>query len=162
MNFSAWVLTIAGVVFLTLSVDIILPDGATNKYIKSIFAVVTVLVIAAPLPSLVRSDFDISGVFGQSETVQIDGDYLLYIFDKKNAGFEKILKEELNAEGVTGVEFTFLPDKEEYGYSIGGVLVDMKNLVISGENPNVNAAEKIPELLFSVAGVSKSKVVLYV
>ena len=36
MDFSAWVLSIVGIVLLTLVVDIVLPEGQTGKYIKSV------------------------------------------------------------------------------------------------------------------------------
>lgn len=50
MNLSAWVLSIVGIVVLTLMVDIIIPEGKTGKYIKGVFAMLTVFVIAMPLP----------------------------------------------------------------------------------------------------------------
>ena len=37
MNLSAWVLSIVGIVVLTLMVDIIIPEGKTGKYIKGVF-----------------------------------------------------------------------------------------------------------------------------
>lgn len=36
MNLSAWVLSIVGIVVLTLMVDIIIPEGKTGKYIKGV------------------------------------------------------------------------------------------------------------------------------
>ena len=52
MNLSAWVLSIVGIVVLTLMVDIIIPEGKTGKYIKGVFAMLTVFVIAMPLPKI--------------------------------------------------------------------------------------------------------------
>ena len=36
MNLSAWVLSIVGIVVLTLMVDIIIPEGKTGKYLSLI------------------------------------------------------------------------------------------------------------------------------
>ena len=59
MNLSAWVLSIVGIVVLTLMVDIIIPEGKTGKYIKGVFAMLTVFVIAMPLPKIFNSEFDL-------------------------------------------------------------------------------------------------------
>ena len=52
MNLSSWVLTIVGMVVLSVIGDIILPQGKISKTVKGVFAFITVLVIASPLPEL--------------------------------------------------------------------------------------------------------------
>lgn len=56
MDFSAWILSIVGVAAITLIVDILLPEGETAKYIKSVFGILTVFIIAMPLPGILGGE----------------------------------------------------------------------------------------------------------
>ena len=54
-----WVITVAGIAILSVLCDVILPEGQTRKYIKTVFGVVVTLVIVQPLIGL----FDGDGIF---------------------------------------------------------------------------------------------------
>ena len=51
----AWILSILGIVVIGAVIDLVLPSGRMNKYVKSIFSAVTILVIILPLPNLVKN-----------------------------------------------------------------------------------------------------------
>ena len=57
-----WVVTVAGIAILSVLCDIILPEGQTRKYVKTVFGVVVTLVIVQPLIRL----FDDSAWFSNS------------------------------------------------------------------------------------------------
>lgn len=75
MDLTAWIMSIVGVAVLTLLVDILVPEGETSKYIKSVFAILTVLIIASPLPKLFSSEFVFEDFFGETEAAYVDYDY---------------------------------------------------------------------------------------
>ena len=52
-----WVITVAGVAVLSVLCDIILPEGQTRKYVKTVFGVVVTLIIVLPLVNLVKDRF---------------------------------------------------------------------------------------------------------
>ena len=74
-SISAWLLSIAGVVILSVLAEFVLPEGQMNKYTKVIFSFVILLVIIMPLPKVFGKDFDISKYFGNTGNVLQD-DYL--------------------------------------------------------------------------------------
>ena len=47
-----WVITVAGVAILSVLCDVILPEGHTRKYVKTVFGIVVTLVIVQPLIGL--------------------------------------------------------------------------------------------------------------
>ena len=47
-----WVVTVAGIAILSVLCDVILPEGQTRKYVKTVFGVVVTLVIAQPIIGL--------------------------------------------------------------------------------------------------------------
>ena len=57
-----WVVTVAGIAILSVLCDVILPEGQTRKYVKTVFGVVVTLVIVQPLIGL----FDSSDLFSFS------------------------------------------------------------------------------------------------
>ena len=55
---SAWLMSIVGVVFLGVMIDIITPEGKTNAFIKSIFAVFVVYIIVSPIVTMFNKNYD--------------------------------------------------------------------------------------------------------
>lgn len=51
-----WVVTVAGIAILSVLCDVILPEGQTRKYVKTVFGVVVTLVIVQPLIGLFGSN----------------------------------------------------------------------------------------------------------
>jgi len=90
----AWILSISGVICLGILLEIVLPEGKTAKYIKGAFSLLVVLAIVAPLPSLLKKDFDIS-VKTDAFTVSRQDDYV----DAYKASFEDAVKGALAERG---------------------------------------------------------------
>ncbi len=74
---SGWIMGIVGVICLSVLVDILLPDGQTNKYIKGIFALITLYVIISPLPAFLSKDYSLDEVLSfDAVEFAIDDDFL--------------------------------------------------------------------------------------
>ena len=58
-----WIMCIVGISALGILMDIIIPEGETNKYIKGIFAIFTVFVIIYPLPKLLKGGINLDELF---------------------------------------------------------------------------------------------------
>ena len=69
-----WVITVAGIAILSVLCDVILPEGQTRKYVKTVFGVVVTLVIVQPLIGL----FDDGGwfAFNSGEGSDIQQQYI--------------------------------------------------------------------------------------
>lgn len=52
---TAWLLSIVGIVFLGVMVDIISPSGKTNAFIKSIFAIFLIYVVITPIVKYIKN-----------------------------------------------------------------------------------------------------------
>lgn len=57
---SGWILSVTAVICLTVLMDIVMPDGQMNKYVKGITSLIVVFVVVSPLASIVKGDFDFS------------------------------------------------------------------------------------------------------
>jgi len=74
----AYIVSVAGICVLTVLLDIILPEGNMNKYIKSVFSVLVIIVVISPVVKALRSDIDFDMIFRQEgATYQTDGNFII-------------------------------------------------------------------------------------
>lgn len=57
---SGWILSVTAVICLTVLMDIVMPDGQMNKYVKGITSLIVVFVVVSPLTALAKGKFDFS------------------------------------------------------------------------------------------------------
>ena len=65
--FSSWLLSVVGVVILGVLIDVVLPEGNVNKYIKAVFAFVIILVIISPLTKIDSVDVSLENLIKLSK-----------------------------------------------------------------------------------------------
>ena len=78
----SWVVTVAGIAILSVLCDVILPDGQTRKYIKTVFGVIVSLVIIQPVVALFSHDV-VGGVV-ESETIEPQQQYIESVVNRQN------------------------------------------------------------------------------
>lgn len=158
MNFSTWALSIVGIVILTLIVDIILPEGQTNKYIKSVFAIITVFVIASPLPLLFNGSIDINGILKNEEASVVDTTFLEGIKQERISVIKNELKKEYLKSGIDNVDIE-ISCKDDLKFVIEKIFINVKNSVIVGSDKNINIKEKVLSITITLLDISQESVV---
>jgi stage III sporulation protein AF len=157
---SAWLLSILGVVIIGVLADILTPEGEMQKYIRSVFAIITVFVIISPLPSLLNKEFDLENVFNKSRIVY-DSNYF----------------ENINRQYALTIEKTVKNSLEENGYAVNFIVVDythfvsdfnveyiniyLSNLVIGGNPAHINKKEDILRLVQEAVKINKERIRIY-
>ena len=139
-SISAWILSIAGIICISVLLELIMPEGQMNKYIKNIFSFVIVLVIILPLPKIINSDFDSSSMFEYQE-IQLQEDYLVEINQSKVCALEENIKNDLISIGYEGVSLSISADIFDEKIDYKGVYVNLKNLVITEASEHKNILE---------------------
>lgn len=94
----AWLLKITGVIALSTLSSLLIPNGQTKKYIKGIFALITLFVLVSPLPKLLKSDFSgFPNAFDTASELEIDETFLYGVatnaYKTQERNIEKFLKE---------------------------------------------------------------------
>lgn len=134
--FGEWIIKIVGLGALGVLLDVILPDGETNKYIKGIFGIITVFVLFSPLPKLLNVKVNIDDITLKSnETIVIDDDYTYYVYKKKweevEGALSKLYTQKYATECVVDIKFV-----ESCPEKIDVVYFYFKNLVIEETEAN--------------------------
>ena len=147
----AWILSIVGVIFLGVMVDIIIPSGKTNVIIKSVFALVFMCVVISPIINLVLSgkQIDFTNMF------QLESEY-----DEQLINETKLkIKNHLEDYGVSGVDIEIKGYSTNNDLYIQQINVDLSNLVLNKKDEHINKYELITELIMSVVDVNKEKII---
>ncbi len=160
MTVSSWLLSLAGIAAFSVLIDVILPNGQTNKYVKGMFAFVMLLVIIAPLPALLKKDFNVENFFSSSQ-IEIDHDFVYQANRTKLSFLEKQLTKQLESSGFDGVVVAVNGDIFKTDMQIENVFVDLRNVVIKSENKHIYIKKTVYEIVLNVANISKEKVQLY-
>ncbi len=157
---SSWILSIAGIVIISVIVELILPEGSINKYIRSIFSFLVVFVIVAPLPALVGKKFDYSQIISQEEFT-LQEDYLFQLNVYKTEALQEDLVNAINEAGYDNVQVNVSCNNYSTSFVIEAIYVELSNLVImdKAEHTNIIDIEKeILKLIVSYANVEERKV----
>ncbi len=141
-SISQWLLSIAGIICLSVVVELILPDGQINKYIKSIMSFLVTLVIIMPLPKLLNSNKDYSGFLDYENSIEVDQDYLYQLnLDKANS-IKMDIEDDIRALGYKNVSVYISCDIFESQMTFSSITVDLSSLVIT-ENAEHKDISKI-------------------
>ncbi|MCI8555227.1 MAG: hypothetical protein HFI85_01450 [Clostridia bacterium] len=131
---SGWILSIAGVICISVIVELVMPDGQMNSYIKKILSFIIVLVIILPLPKLLKTEIDLNNIFDYSENIEVDKDYLYQLnLNKINIAKDDI-ETKIKSHGYNNVFVYVNADIFQNNMRFKSITVDLSGLVISGNS----------------------------
>ncbi len=131
---SGWILSIAGVICISVIVELVMPDGQMNSYIKKILSFIIVLVIILPLPKLLKTEIDLNNIFDYSENIEVDEDYLYQLnLNKINIAKDDI-ETKIKSHGYNNVFVYVNADIFQNNMRFKSITVDLSGLVISGNS----------------------------
>ena len=157
---SNWILSIEGIICVSVIVELILPDGQMNRYIKGIFSFIIILVVIMPIPKLLNRDLDFSNIFDNSG-YEIDSDYLYQVnLDKMNSVKNEIEKQ-IEKRGYLNVVVSINCDIFDNSMQYKSIFVDLSDLVISGqaEHNNISKIKKdISSIIMAIIDIDEEAI----
>ncbi len=156
---NSWLLSLVGIAFLGVLVDILTPNKNMNKFIRSVFAIFLLFVIVSPIKDIFNSK---TKLFNIDDNVNIiDDDFL----QKNNLLRIRTLEENINAylikNNIKGVNVIIAANMLEFDFEILEVAVDIKNLVLTEKINHKNKYEVITNLIRQVINVKKDIIKFY-
>ncbi len=137
---SSYILTIAGIILISVVVELVMSEGAMSKYIKSIFSFFVIAVIIAPLPTLISSK-EVSSIFEYSDYELQEG----YIYTLNESRLKTMATDEerlLREEGYSGIDIVLFSDNmAEAEVVISRISVNLVSLVIDERAEHKNKSE---------------------
>ena len=152
-----WAISVVGTVLLTVLADVILPDGQTNKYVKTALSVVVILAMLAPVVKI--ADGSLSFV-SDDKQYQAQSQYLYMVEQKQESEIEQRLISELAESGYKNCIVEAEATLDEQGFAIDKISVNLKNAVIPDGMSNILVTEDITDIVSKQCGVVSEKVVI--
>lgn len=152
----SWLLSVAGVVFMGVMLEIILPNGKTVPFIKQIFSLLTLFVIVSPIVDFIDKNVSLS-----SSEMVIDYNFIYQHNLQKVEAAQKQIEDNIELLGygdvsiiVNGTIF-----EEELRYS--SVYVDISNFSVLDDIKKNNLKSEIKLLINSVINVEEENIIFY-
>ncbi len=145
---SSWIMSIAGVICLSVIVELVLPDGQMNRYIKGTFSFIIILVIIMPVPKLLGQQLNTSDILNYEE-ITIDDDYIYQLNLDKINSLQANIEEDILKRGYENVRVYISCDIFGNSLSFESITVDINNLVIT-DNAEHNNITKIKQDITSL------------
>ncbi len=160
-NMKDWIISITAVVLITSIVCLILPPGKMGKYIKSIFSLLTMLVVIKPIVYIKDINFDYQQIIGADE-IALQDDFLIYVFDKKIEEYEQNCVEIVEKVGIKNANINIEYDIEEnQNIKINFVKINLQNSVIISDEQHINIKEEMITDIASYLNIKKNMVIIY-
>ena len=154
----SWVMSILAVVILSIVADLLLSGKRMGKFVRGVFASLTILIIVAPLPSFFSGDYGLGDALVVDK--QTDEVFLDYANSLKVSALNNATEDKLDAEGYKGAEVDITC---EWGteIKITEVTVNLHNLVMDEKVVHINKYSAITGIVSEYLGVDKGLVVIY-
>ena len=160
-NMKDWIISITAVVLITSIVCLILPPGKMGKYIKSIFSLLTILVVIKPIVYIKDINLDYQQIIGVDD-IAFQDDFLMYVFDKKIKEHEQNCVEIVEKIGVKNANINIEYDvKENQNIIINFVKINLQNSVIISDEQHINIKEEMIADIASYLNINKNMVIIY-
>lgn len=149
----AWLLSILGVVFLAVLIDMIYPSGKTNAFCKSIFGVFAVIMLVAPI-------FKININYDNSNSY-IDTVLESNIQKSKEEYLKLRVEKALKDAQIEGCNVEIKSKNTENGFEIENIYIDTSNIVLTENLTHTNKYEVIIQKVLDITKIDIERIVIY-
>ena len=154
-----WLMSILAVVVLYVIADLVLGEGRMGKFVNAVFASLTILIIVAPIPNMIRNGIDADNVLFVPETA-VDENFLEGADKIKASALARGVEKAREEEGYAGVEVT-IEGKFEDEIIIGQVQINLRNLVMDEKVVHINKYDAITRLVSKYLSVDRGVIMIY-
>ena len=158
-SISTWLLSIAGVSILSILIDVILPSGQTNKYIKGIFAFCMILVIISPIPRLINKELSFEDII-VVEDITIDKEFIYQSNRDKLTLIKSQIESELDEIGISSVYVSVNGDIFSEKMKIENVFVDLSEMVINQNGQHIDIEKTVKDAVRKFVSIEEEQIII--
>lgn len=142
----SYILSLLGIVLVSVLIEIILPSGQTAKYIKGIFSIFVVYVLINPIVVMLKSDFDISK-YVQQGNMEVNEVLLKNIYQEQITAKSAYIEDVLQEAGYENTKVIIQYKIEQNNIVLEKIKINLDNLVITRPNQNINKYQHIRQVV---------------
>ena len=151
---SSWIISICGVALVGIILDVLMSNNKNYKLVKSIFAIITIMIIIKPFSQFNYKDISFNQV---PSSLAVDSSFVdLRNKEKINELTNSIIKS-LSNNGYKNINISF---EQNYENSlIKSIFVDLSNLVLTDNNLNINKYTNILAIIKQFVNIEEGQVI---
>ena len=153
-----YVSSVLGAVVLGVMIEVLMPSGDMQKYIRGMYSVFIIFILLTPITKLFSMDFDMSSIMA-SDTVNVDERYVDYITQARSQALAQYLQEKLSDEGIFGVEIKISYINEDFEYFLDTITINISNLVIDSKYKHINKYDIIKDNIKKYVDIKEAKII---
>jgi len=157
---TAYILSIVGIVFVGVLIDIIMPDGKMNNFVKGVFGLVVLLVIITPIQKVFNPNFSLENFFYDTTATTIDNDFIEATNKQIKKELENTLVAKLEKADFSNCIVTIDCNLSANEMEIKKVYIDISKMVINANMVHINKYNEIKEVAKNYLNVEESDVVI--
>lgn len=158
---AAWITAIFVAVVIAIGAELLFSDTRMSKFIRSVTAIVILLVIVMPIPALVKNGFSIGGDDTAENNMQLDESFIGFVDEKRINAVEAALAGELKNAGISGAAIKITRAGNGEKTKIVQVEINLADSVIDEKLGHINMNELAVTTVCKYLNIEKSKVVVY-
>lgn len=158
---AAWITAIFVAVVIAIGAELLFSDTRMSKFIRSVTAIVILLVIVMPIPALVKNGFSIGGDDTVENNMQLDESFIGFVDEKRINAVEAALAGELKNAGISGAAVKITRAGNGEKTKIVQVEINLADSVIDEKLGHINMNELAVTTVCKYLNIEKSKVVVY-
>ena len=158
---AAWITAIFVAVVIAIGAELLFSDTRMSKFIRSVTAIVILLVIVMPMPALVKNRFSIGGDDTAENNMQLDESFIGFVDEKRINAVEAALGGELKNAGISGAAVKSTRAGNGEKTKIVQVEINLADSVIDEKLGHINMNELAVTTVCKYLNIEKSKVVVY-
>ena len=158
---AAWITAIFVAVVIAIGAELLFSDTRMSKFIRSVTAIVILLVIVMPIPALVKNGFSIGGDDTAENNMQLDESFIGFVDEKRINAVEAALAGELKNAGISGAAVKITRAGNGEKTKIVQVEINLADSVIDEKLGHINMNELAVTTVCKYLNIEKSKVVVY-
>ena len=155
---SGYVLSIVGIIFAGVIVDVIIPAGSTAKYIKSIYAVFVVAVLILPIINFINNN---KGFVLEYDEYEVNEKLLNYIYSNRVETLEDNISKGLKSNGLENIDIEINYSIENEDLVMLTCTINLKNLVINENFTHINKYDYIKKVVKDYIDLSDEEIIIY-
>lgn len=154
---SGWLLNIVGMVFISVLLEIVLPSGKTNSFIKMVFGIFVLYVIVSPLPKIFNKNINLLG----TSASRVQTNFLITLNLDKISALEKNITEGLNEAGFKNVSVVVSANVYGEQFNVQKIYIDLINLVLNKSDKHININKEMYLVVLKYVDILEEDVVFY-
>lgn len=158
---AAWITAIFVAVVIAIGAELLFSDTRMSKFIRSVTAIVILLVIVMPIPALVKNGFSIGGDDTAENNMQLDESFIGFVDEKRINAVEAVLVGEIKNAGISGAAVKITRAGNGEKTKIVQVEINLADSVIDEKLGHINMNELAVTTVCKYLNIEKSKVVVY-